>query len=115
MNYIESYHKLREVFSSVESEKSYEHFSVHKIRFQSSFSDLLPGKTQYRCEEHDIDFEVNSNYYNNVGTIQDDVQQEDYLVEENRTFNYYLLKHRKAEKIEKVTFIFHGFNEKKLG
>lgn len=112
MNYTESYHKLREVFSSVESEKSFENFSIHKIGFQSVFFDLLPGNTKYRCEQHDVNFEVLSNYYNDVGTIQNDVHQEDFLVEENRNFDYYILSPQKADQIKKVIFLFHGFNEK---
>lgn len=112
MNYIESFSKLRDAFSSVNSETIHEGFSIHKLGFQSSFYDLLPGKTKYRCEQHDVDFELDSTYYNDVGTIEDDVHLEDFLVEENRNFSYYLLKPKEANSVKKVTFLFHGFNEK---
>lgn len=112
MDYIDSYTKLRKVFSAVDSETTYGNLSIHKIGFRSGFYNLLPGNTKYRCERHNLEFDSLSNYYNDVGTIQDDVHQEDFLVEENRNFNYFILKPRKSENIQKVTFLFHGFNEK---
>lgn len=112
MNYIDSYNKLRKVFSSVDSETFYKDYSIHRLRFQSRYYDLLPGNDKYRCGHHNKDFGHVFNYYNDVGTIQDDVHQEDFLVEENRDFSYYILKPKSSNPIKKVTFLFHGFNEK---
>ena len=112
MNYIDSYLKLKEIFLSLKSKTEFENIEIHKVEFNSLSSDLLPGSQGYQCKSHHIDFNGNDSFYNDIGTIQGNVHIKDVFVEENRNFNYYIIKPADNKKAKKVTFLFHGFNEK---
>ena len=112
MNYVESFKTLRKLVNAPEDFSEYGDLSLHKYDFESDFFTLLPGNHAYRCEEHETEFKEIFTYYNDVGTIRDDIHQDDFSIEENRQFKYFVLKPKGIEKAKKVTFLFHGFNEK---
>ena len=112
MEYIDSYVKLKEAFLSAESKAEIGNIEIHKLEFDSLSYDVLPGSCDYYCKSHDLSFKDCFSFYNDIGTIKDNVQIKDISVEENRKFNYYILKPRGEGKSRKITFLFHGFNEK---
>jgi len=112
MNYIDSYSRLKEIFLMVRTKTGLEDFEVYKYGFNSSSYDLLPGNEKYQCKIHGTDFNDRFSYYNEIGTIQDNVRIKDVFVEENRNFSYYLIKPNDKIKVTDVIFLFHGFNEK---
>lgn len=112
MNYTESYLKLRDLFSLTDSVLELDNIKIHKFKFHSLHTNLLPGNNDYRCEKHALDFNINNIYYNDIGRIQENVHVKDDLVEENRDFQYHIITPANEKVIKKVTFLFHGFNEK---
>jgi hypothetical protein len=112
VNYIENFYKSKEAFLTVGSKTELEDLEVHRFEFSSLSCDLLPGNTDYQCKEHFRNFDGTNSFYNDIGTIQGNVHIKDYFVEENRNFNYYVIKPAGNKKAKKIIFLFHGFNEK---
>jgi hypothetical protein len=112
MEYTESYYKLKEAFTSVKTSLVIENNEIHKIEFNSNSHHLLYGSENHQCKTHQIQFPNHFTHTNNVGTIEDDVHIKDVFVEENKKFNFYILKPKSETPVKKVIFMFHGFNEK---
>lgn len=112
MNYSDSFVKMKEAFSNVDTAKEMDNIEIRRFSFCSQSYNLLPGKEDYHCEIHDRNFKDNLLFYNDIGTIQYDVHMKDVYVEENRAFDYYLIRPKGAAPAKKVIFMFHGFNEK---
>ncbi|PKL89562.1 MAG: hypothetical protein CVV23_04285 [Ignavibacteriae bacterium HGW-Ignavibacteriae-2] len=112
MEYLENHEKLKEAFSSVKSKMEFDDYEIYKFKFDSFSNNILPGNQFYHCEKHQLDFKNDTSFYNDVGTIQDEVHIKDIFVEENRKFDYYVLKPKNSAPVKKVTFMLHGFNEK---
>lgn len=116
MEYSETFSKLRSLFFSngpiAPQGIKFGDVVIYKFNFHSSSYDLLPGNNNYYCKKHNINFNNSFTFFNDVGTIQNGVHIEDIAVEENRNFSYYILKPQNQNRIKKVTFLFHGFNEK---
>ncbi|WP_461633836.1 DUF6051 family protein [Labilibaculum euxinus] len=110
MSYVDRCHELKLAFDGGESE--FDGMEFREYQFHSLAHDILPGKTNYYCESHKLDLIENMFAQNEIGEIQDDVHMNDVVVEENKNFSYNILKPKGDCKIEKLTFIFHGFNEK---
>lgn len=80
--------------------------------FESLSYKILPGVSDYHCIKHKLDIIHEHPFCNDVGTIKDNVHIKDICVEENRFFNYHIVKPAGKENTKKVIFLFHGFNEK---
>ncbi len=80
--------------------------------FESSAHKILPGAADYRCAVHDSDIKSGFSFYTDCGTITENVQIKDISVEENRVFNYSIMRPAGSRSAKKVIFFFHGFNEK---
>ncbi|WP_282055984.1 DUF6051 family protein [Maribacter luteus] len=81
-------------------------------RFASSSYHILPGTSDYHCVKHDVRLKHNYPFHIEVGTIKDNVHIKDISVEENRNFEYQVVQPLGSGNTKKVTFLFHGFNEK---
>ncbi len=112
MNYIESYHEMKDAFASVNSTLYYDGMEIIKSEFHSSCHNLLPGNDEYTCDKHSTHFHVNNSFFNDVGSAEDAVHIKDIYVEENRSFNYCILKPKDTGPSKKVIILLHGFNEK---
>lgn len=112
MEYIDSYLKLNEQLSLLDSCAEFDSINIYKKQFNSEYYKILPGNSQYYCDIHKQEFQNSISFFNDIGTIQDDVRVKDYFVEENRDFEYYVFKPIDIDKSKKVVFLFHGFNEK---
>ncbi|MBN2614306.1 MAG: hypothetical protein JXR71_01315 [Bacteroidales bacterium] len=112
MDYTESFVQMRNAFSSVENAREVDNIEIRKFSFCSLSYNLLPGTENYHCETHNQSFQDNLLFYNDIGTIQYDVHMKDVHVEENRAFDYYLIRPKGSAPAKKVIFMFHGFNEK---
>lgn len=85
---------------------------LKECSFESLSHKMLPGVTKYYCEKHNLHFKQNDPFFTDIGTIEDDVHLEDICVKENRYFKYQIITPKGLQEIKKVTFFFHGFNEK---
>lgn len=110
MSYVDRCRKLKLAFEGGESE--FGNMEFKEFQFHSLAHDILPGKTNYHCVSHKRDLIENMFAQNEIGEIQDDIHINDDVVEENKNFSYTILKPKMDCKIKKLTFIFHGFNEK---
>jgi len=112
MEYYENYFGLKDAFSSVKSKIDYDNITIQKQKFYSCAKDILPGNTNYYCKNHNLNFTDSISFFNDIGTIEDELHIQDSLVEENKAFEYYILRPQNNKPAKKLTFIFHGFNEK---
>lgn len=112
MDYFKNYYGLKDAFISIKSKTNYDNITVQKRRFHSKAYNILPGNSNYYCKKHNLNFPDSISFFNEIGTIENELHIKDCLVEENRNFDYYLLKPQNDKPANKLTFIFHGFNEK---
>jgi hypothetical protein len=112
MNYTEIYPELNKVFASLDTKTEFDGTEIHKFTFHSQNFGLLPGNLDYLCETHDVGFPSGKTFFKDIGVIEDSIHIQDYKVEENRSFHYYILKPCGLTDVSKVIFLFHGFNEK---
>lgn len=112
MDYINCYTKLKTAFNSEEELPQTDGIEIHKFKFNSKAHNLLPGNNRYSCKKHRLKFNNTISYFNDIGTIEAGVHIKDVSVKENQLFNYYVLKSKSLKKTKKVTFLFHGLNEK---
>ncbi len=112
MDYHDCFFGLKEVLLSEQWGTAFDTVSMHRFHLDSLYHDILPGVRDYHCREHKLDFLEHNAFYNDIGTIRQNVHIQDIFVEENKAFDYYVLKPIGVEKAKKVTFLFHGFNEK---
>lgn len=112
MDYQNCYNKLKEGLASNQTKIKIDEIEIHKLPFTSNSQNLLSGNKSYFCEKHQLNFEDTISYFNDIGTIESGVHIKDVFVKENQQFSYYILKPLGAKKVKKVTFLFHGLNEK---
>ncbi len=112
MDYYEDYNGLKDAFLAVKSTIDYDNITIQKLRFHSSAHEILPGNSSYYCKSHNSKFSDSISFYNDIGTIENELHIKDFYVEENREFNYFILKPQNSKPAKKLTFVFHGFNEK---
>lgn len=112
MSYTKSYSELKDLFNSSEINKEFDTIEMHDIDFQSTSCAILPGIEEYKCDTHNVTLNEEFSFYTEVGTIDNNVHIKDIFVEENQSFKYQLIKPKGQEKVKKVVFLFHGFNEK---
>ena len=109
MNYTENYLALNKslktnnIIDTIEFKESY---------FNSLSYKILPGIENYYCDTHKLELKNNFSFYTEIGTIKDNVHIKDIYIKENQRFKYYIMTPKGEDKIKKVTFLFHGFNEK---
>jgi len=115
MEYTECYLKLKEVFPSFRTQFEFDNTVLYKFGFHSSSHDLLPGIQKYHCKTHNLTFNDIPSFFNDIGTIEEAIHVKDVDLEENRDFNYFILKPKNTDRIKKITFLIHGFNEKNWG
>lgn len=112
MNYTEDYKALKKLFSSSEKDSCYNKIEIKESTFESLSYKILPGTENYYCDAHDIELQSKFSFYTEVGTIEDNIHIKDIYVKENQKFKYQLIVPLGTDKIKKVIFLFHGFNEK---
>lgn len=111
MNYISNYKQLKHNFSKPDAKVEFDGYEILKCDFHSKAHTILPGAGTYQCHEHDSSF---SNYFfvNDIGMMDDAIVEKDSYIDENQNFSYHILKPKGQTTAQKVTFLFHGFNEK---
>lgn len=112
MSYTKSYSELKDLFNSSEINKEFDTIEMHDIDFQSTSCAILPGIEEYKCDTHNVTLNEEFSFYTEIGTIDNNVHIKDVFVKENQNFKYQLLKPKGQDKVKKVVFLFHGFNEK---
>ncbi|MCK3684670.1 DUF6051 family protein [Maribellus sp. YY47] len=113
MQYTNDYHALKLLFESKAPDKTYDSIELNEAHFTSRSSQILPGTENYHCDFHDQKLSSHFSFYTEIGTLDNHVHIKDIFVEENQQFNYQILAPKGSKKAKKVTFLFHGFNEKK--
>lgn len=112
MNYTTDYSELRNTFSSKNPKKDYDTIEILESVFSSQSFNILPGVKDYFCLQHKKNLNSNYSFSTHVGEIKDHVHLRDIFVEENKAFNYQLIRPKNKPDRKKVVFLFHGFNEK---
>jgi len=112
MDYFNSYHGLQEALSAGLPEVEFDGMAISRTEFRSVSHGLLPGNLRYYCKKHDKDIPDTVSFYNDIGTLHDDIHITDAFVEENRHFTLYMMKPAGSGKARNLTLLFHGFNEK---
>lgn len=113
MHYTKDYIALKDLFESAESDRTYDTIELNEAHFISHSYQILPGTEEYHCDSHHQKLKSNFSFFTEIGTLEDHVHIKDIFVEENQQFNYQILSPKGVKKAKKVTFLFHGFNEKK--
>lgn len=112
MNYTKDSLELGKIFSNSPTNKKYETIEIKEANFDSHACKILPGVDNYQCNIHQIELKNSFSFFTEVGKIDNNIHIKDIDVQENKSFNYHIIKPQTDEKIKKVTFLFHGFNEK---
>lgn len=112
MGYTSDYTALKQLFRTVPKDGKIDNIEIHKLNFESNASNILPGINDYYCDIHKTGLKSEYSFFTEIGTLKNHVHVKDIFVKENQRFKYYLLKPADIEKARKVTFLFHGFNEK---
>lgn len=112
MDYTDSFFKLREAFSTKNAKTTIDNLDIIRQEFHSESYYLLPGEDDYECKTHDVGFHDTYSFFNEVGTIEDEIHVNDVNVEENRSFSYFIMKPKNCSRINNSVLMLHGFNEK---
>jgi hypothetical protein len=112
MNYIDDYHRLNQALKTNPAETEIDGMILSSAGFRSLSHNILPGNPGYHCQKHGLSISEPHSYYNDIGTLQDDIHITDAFVEENRHFSYHMLRPKGNGKARHLTLLFHGFNEK---
>lgn len=110
--YQKLYHKLKDYFAAGSREINIPELKINVSRrkFESGAADILPGKKNYYCKEHDLRFTEDVSSEKN---ISDALNIPDSEIRCNKEFDYVLMTGEPASLKEKVILLFHGLNEKK--
>lgn len=112
MNYSKNYAALKKLFLSSKKNKTFDTIELHDIEFASQSFGILPGIEEYKCNSHNMTLEEEISYYSKNGIANNSVHIKDIFVEENRKFNYQIIKPKGVNKVKKVVLLLHGFNER---
>ena len=112
MDYSKNYAALKELFTSSKTKKEFDTIELHDIKFNSASFGILPGIEEYRCNTHNVTANEDSSYYSENGTTENSVHIKDIFAKENQTFHYQIIKPKGIDRVKKVVFLFHGFNER---
>ncbi len=114
MIYQQLYEILRDRFSKIEDEITIPEISIKISRrsLNSSAFDILPGSPKFSCPEHKIDFHNQGGSKHISISSLAELNINDYYIDCNRNFHYYILQDSKQETASGVIFLFHGLNEK---
>ncbi len=116
MSYINDFLFLKEKFDqNVKKIDIPEHnIEILNIPFESENYKILKGERSYECKEHGKVFDPPSN--SEVDDLPESIKKlvriKDSKIEENRFFNFPVLKPAGKEKVKKAIILFHGLNEK---
>ena len=112
MGYSKNYAALKELFSSPETRKEFDSIELHDLKFVSESFGILPGIEEYKCNTHHVTSKEELSFYSGNGIANNSVHIKDIFVKENRSFNYQIVKPKGTDKVKRVVFMFHGFNER---
>ncbi len=112
MLYNELFNKLKTALSQNKKKVEVGNFQLLQSSFVSKSGNVLPGDDIRECNDHEI---KSKGYYNGdivLDNANNDVHVKDNSIEENIAFDYNVLAPKSTDKLKKVVFLFHGFNEK---
>lgn len=123
MDFLDSYKLLQQKFNQTESIISIPELKleIRNFDFESFNKTLLPGASDYRCYEHNLEFEPSPQPVSNSGSkeLDDILNKKDSDIEENIHFRYSIflpkpnIKEKKKIKPPKESILLlHGLNEK---
>ncbi|KAB1231795.1 DUF6051 family protein [Chryseobacterium viscerum] len=113
MEYYELYEVLKSHFDSGKAMIEIKELNVciESISFESKASELLYGPEHQRCGQHNKQLEINEKEHHSHDHPAVDIN--DFDIECNKKFEYYILKRADVETAKGCIFFFHGLNEKK--
>ncbi len=114
MNYIDIYNDLKKRINYADEKISLEDADVYNIVFESKATAMLAGSNYYRCETHNIDFNVD-HIPEMKASVNEDLlmlNSKDIQIIDNKRFVYHVFLPKGQKKIDKLIIMLHGFNEK---
>jgi len=116
MSYIEDFLLLKERFSHSEKNINIPELGIEilNIPFESENYNILNGETTYECREHGMVFpQRTKNRENDLpDVIKKLIKIKDSKIEENKFFNFPVMKISGSGRVGKAIILFHGLNEK---
>ncbi len=112
MLYNELYQRLKIALNQDEKLFEIDGFEFLQSSFTSHSTFVLPGDDQRYCQDHAKNYEAYYNGNKGLNDLNHDVNVKDNDVHENVSFKYQILAPKGKNKLKKVVFLFHGFNEK---
>jgi len=112
MEYTESYIKLKEVWALRRPKIKFDGTIIQKFNFHSGSTSILPGAGEHWCDQHQVMLSDDFSFSNDIGISEEVIHVKDALVQENKDFDYYVIKPDDGKPSKKVIFLIHGFNEK---
>ena len=112
MLYNELYQRLKIALNQDEKRFEIDGFEFLQSSFTSHSTFVLPGDDQRYCQDHAENYEGYYNGNKGLNDLNHDVNVKDNDVHENVSFKYQILAPKGKNKLKKVVFLFHGFNEK---
>lgn len=112
MDYISDYYRLNSIFTEGVPAVKTDGIEVSRVEFSSRSHGLLQGNKSCHCRKHDLEIDIPGAYYNDIGTLQDDIHIPDGYVDENRKFSIFMISPAGSGMADHLTILFHGFNEK---
>jgi hypothetical protein len=112
MSYLERYNFLKKIVNYKEDRIALEHMDIYNFSFSSEASSLLPGNSDYYCEEHEEGFKGEDSFVNPIGAMPASLHIPDSKVTENIDFRYHIFRPHNLINSKDIILLFHGFNEK---
>lgn len=114
MHYYQKYHLLKKAFELPQASVQVAELGVDilHIDMQSHAANhILEGSESLSCEQHNISF--NDNHPKPNDSTPCTLTTVDNAIEENKNFQYHIVKDSKVAEVQEVILMLHGLNEKK--
>ncbi|MGE4587452.1 MAG: DUF6051 family protein [Mangrovibacterium sp.] len=112
MTYLDSYNRLRELLSEDSPFILFDDLAIYRQTFRSASQDLLPGREDYRCRIHKLQFCKGKTMQHDIGDMDDMIHIPDNAICQNETFSYPVFMPANQKRAGRAIFLLHGFNEK---
>jgi len=115
MYYNELYAILKEYFDTKNQNEKFDalNLTIDTINMSSKRTDLLYGSSSFCCDNDGHEQIFKDDAVEPIGYGLADVDTKDYDLENNKNFDYYILKRADIEEASGAIIFFHGLNEKK--
>ncbi len=113
MDYINLYQSLRNQINFDDDFITTDHLNIYNFTFESKATALLSGTTNYRCEDHRLNFDhCEQEFKTDMNEDELMLNTKDIQIIDNKRFRYHIFMPENIRKTNRFILLFHGFNEK---